>query len=228
MTYTFLLDALKFFRTHFSALALIVLPFTISIELFTMVYQQSVDVEESFALFAFPVFVHLLVYPVYAVGIVFYLSYSIQGQYLSASQAWALGIQHWPKYFLLSLILTIAIGFGFAMLVLPGIFFAVKFAFSEFELLLKDRGVGDSLNVSWQETSDYFWLLLTGGLILTIVVYGPFLVLGEAFDAAGIAISGLDSLARVVESVLMVLYTIFAFRVYDYARQAGGDSDGAD
>lgn len=217
MIKTFLFDTWSFFRANFVAICLIMVPFTIPLEIFSHFYYQNLVQDETELASFLPAVVYALVYPIFGAAVVFYIASVINDRDLTASQAWALGIQHWPSYFALTVILMISIGFGFALFVLPGLFLAARFAFSEFDLLLDNQGPLQSLKSSWESSREYFWILLGGGLVITLVIYAPYLLLVSALNQAGLYADILDPIVGIIESVLMVLYTIYAFRVYDFA-----------
>lgn len=217
MIKTFLFDTWSFFKANFVAICLIMVPFTIPLEVFSHFYYQNLAEDETGLASFLPVVVYGLLYPIFGAAVVFYIASVINDRNLTASQAWALGIQHWPSYFALTVILIITIGFGFALFILPGLFLAARFAFSEFDLLLNNQGPLQSLKSSWESTRDYFWILLGGGLAITLVIYAPYFLLVSVLNQAGLYVNILDPVAGIIESVLMVLYTIYAFRVYDFA-----------
>ena len=219
MTAEFLLDTWKFFRTHVVAFAYIILPFTIPLEIVSSLYHQTFDYGDSFVLSALPEFIYIAIYPVFGAAVVFYMASVLKGQPLSVSDAWNLGVQNWGSYLVLTLILIVAVGFGFALLILPGVLLMAKLAFSEFELLLQRKNPFESLQTSWQDTTDYFWLLLKGGVVITGVIYLPIWSINHLLSEGGLYVDIVGSVLRIVESVAMVAYTVFAYRVYDYAAQ---------
>ncbi|MDI9244267.1 hypothetical protein [Marinobacter sp. CHS3-4] len=219
MTIEFLLDTWKFFRTHILVFAWIILPFSIPLEILSTVYHQTFDYGDSFLLAALPEFLYIAIYPVFGAAVVFYMASVLKGQRLSVNEAWNLGVQNWGSYLMLTLILVVVVGIGFAFLILPGILLMAKLAFSEFELLLQRKNPLDSLQASWQDTTEYFWMLLTGGLVITGIIYLPIWSINHLVSESGFYPSLVGSLLRVAESVVMVAYTIFAFRVYDYASE---------
>lgn len=175
-----------------------------------------------------PAVVYLLVYPVFGAAIVFFMASVVHGRAITTGQAWMLGIKHWPSYFLLTVALVVAIGIGFAAFILPGLFLAARLAFSEFEVLLNKNNPLDSLKISWSSSRKYFWVLLSGGLIITFVIYGPYYLIIFLLNETGLHSDIFDSVLSIIESVLTVLYTIYAFRVYDFATQRDGTSREAD
>lgn len=222
MTKTFLLDTFSFFRANFIVISLIVIPFTIPLELFSFFYYRNIGHDGAGLVAFLPVVVYALLYAIFGAAIVFFIASVIKGHDITVSQAWALGIKHWPSYFMLTVILILTIGFGFALFILPGLFLAARFAFSEFDLLLNNQGPFESLRSSWEASREYFWSLLSGGLIITLIIYVPYWSVVSIFNEAGLYTDVVDAVLSIIESVLMVLYTIYAFRVYDFALKHSG------
>lgn len=219
MTRTFLKDTWKFCRTHLSAFALIILPFTVPLEIVSVVYHKSVEVGDSFLMAAAPEMLYLLFYPIFGAGVVFYTVSAVDGHRLSASQAWNQGLRNWGRYFLLMAFLMVTVGLGFMLFILPGILLMAKLAFADFELLLQRKHPLDSVQSSWQQTTGHFWVLLQGGLVITAVVYLPIWCITYLLGGFGLYGEVIGSLLRIVESLLMVGYTVFAYRVYDHAHR---------
>jgi len=219
LTKTFLLDTYAFFKMHLVAIMAILLPFTIPLEIFSFLYYENTPHDDvSFSSFI-PAIVYFALYPIFGAALVFYVSFTVKRKSLTTTQAWALGIQNWPSYFLLSAILILAIGFGFALFIIPGLFLAARLAFSEFDLLLKSQNPVQSLASSWTSSREYFWVLLNGGLIITLIIYAPYFLITHLLNETGLHLDFLNPLLSIIESVLMSVYTIYAFRVYDFATQ---------
>jgi len=65
------------------------------------------------------------------------------------------------------------------------------------------------------------WVILGGYAMITLVLYGfyvPYYLIASPFDEASAAYWLLDTVANIIYSVLAALYTIFAFRVYQFAK----------
>ena len=219
LTKTFLLDTWSFFRANLLSIIVIVFPFTIPLEVFSFFYYQNVDYDGSGLASFVPTIVYLVLYPIFGAAIVFFMASVIKSKEITAVQAWALGIKCWPSYLMLTLILVLAIGFGFALFILPGLFLAARLALSEFDLLLNNQTPAQSLRSSWSSSKECFWVLINGGLIITFIIYAPYILLVAALNESGLHAGVLDLIFGVIESALMVLYTIYAFRVYDFSVQ---------
>lgn len=214
-----LVDTWSFFKIHVSAISTIILPIVAPIEILTTFYQYYFASEE-FVLSErlIPTVIWFVAYPIYTVGIVFYIASVISGGPIDANTSWRLGIKFWVPYVIMSVFMGIVIIFGLFLLIIPGIIFAIRYAFSEFELLLNQRKPLDAMKHSWDITKDYMWVILGGYIIITLVLNAPYYFLGWIFDEASVAYWVLVTMYNIISSVVAAMYTIFAFRVYEFAK----------
>jgi len=117
-------------------------------------------------------------------------------------------------YAILSFFVGIAITLGLIFLVIPGIIFSVRYAFSEFDLLFNQSKPLDAMRNSWNETKNYIWVILGGYVVITLVFYAPYYLFTLLLDESSVSYWILDTASNIVYSVLGALYTIFTFRVY--------------
>ncbi len=168
---------------------------------------------------AFPMFVGFLAYPVYSVGVICYITSVITGDRIDTVTAWKLGIKFWNPYLALTALVGITVMFGLILLIVPGIILSIRYSFSGFDLLLNNSKPIDAMKNSWNGTKDYFWLLLGGYAVITVGLYAPYVLISSSFDDANIPFLVFDTTANLIYAVLGVLNTIFAFRIYDLARE---------
>lgn len=217
MTRTFLFDTWRFFSANFTRIIFIVFPFTIPLEIFSFFYYESLNESERGLVAYIPDFLYVLLYPIFAAATVFFIDSVVNDRTITTTQAWGRALRNWASYLVLTVILIVVIGFGFALFILPGLFLAARLAFSEFDLLIKNESVEKSLGSSWKSTAEYFWVLLSGGLIISLIIYVPYFLLVAILSESGFYSEFLSPVFGVIESALMVLYTIYAFRVYDFS-----------
>lgn len=214
-----LMDSWSFFKNHAVAISMITLPIVIPIDVLTALYQYFLANEElKLSEQLIPMFIAMLVYPIYAAGIVFYIASVISDEIIDTKTSWKLGTKFWWPYVTMSFFVGLVVMLGFVLLVIPGIIFAVRYAFSEFELLLNKSNPLDSMKNSWDATKDYMWLILGGYFVITLVLYAPYYLIAELFDESSVYYWVIDTTLNIIFSVLGALYTIFAFRVYEFAK----------
>ena len=212
-------DSWSFFKVHYVALAMITLPILTPVYFLLDIYEYNFITEESsvFEIIA-PSFLASVFYPIYAVGVVFYIAKALSGELLSPVQAWKLGLSHWTTYIILSLLMWLLIGLGFMALVIPGFILLVRYSFAQIDLLLNKSTPVTSLKNSWSLTENYFWLLLGGFAVITLAIWIPAYLVNEVFNFHDAVFYLVNFLWALISSVLSAIYTIFAFRVYELTK----------
>lgn len=213
---TLLSDSYIFFRKHLSAIAAIILPIVIPFEIFAAVYQHliitgEVTLTDQLIL----MFVGLMIYPVYAGGLVFYIASVLRREAIDNNTAWRMAWANWGRYLMVTVLVGSAVMFGLSLLIVPGIFLAARFAFSEFELLLGGQGPVDAIGKSWNLTREHMWFLAGGFVLITLALYAPYVLLEYLLSPESPLYWVISSVLSVVVSLFGALYTIFAFRIYD-------------
>ncbi len=119
----------------------------------------------------------------------------VNNEKLVVKSAFQVGWKKYWSYLMLSILLALIIGFGFVLLIIPGILFAVWYSFSRFILIESDKtGVVATLGKSKKLVQGRFWKvfgrLLTFGIFSAVVVllvslipYGIGSVLGVFLEA---------------------------------------------
>lgn len=73
------------------------------------------------------------------------------------------------RYFLASLLYGLVVFFGLILLVIPGIYFAIKYAYYPYFIVDKNTGVFESFSKSGQITKGHIWNLFLFGLLTFLV-----------------------------------------------------------
>ena len=216
-------DSLLFFRNHFIALAAIILPIVVPLEFISMlVIQPRIDDPNSTGAILMPMLLDFLASPIYMVACIFYIDAIIRDEKRDVKSLWRAGIQNWFTYLVLSIMVGFVVAIGLLMFILPGIYFAVRFAFAQFELLFNRLNPPDAIRSSWRMTTEHQVVILIGFVVITIILYGPLILFSSAFSELIKANWIIGSLINMLYAVLTMLYTIFCFRVYDDARRQTG------
>ena len=217
---TLLTDSFKFFRNRLFSIVLIVVPVVFPIELFRLRYAESLLGPETDFSSQWPMLLlGLAAYPIHTAGVIFFIASVISGDRLGIKDCWLLGLRFWGPFLMLSLLLGAATTLGFMLFLVPGLIALGRFAFADFDLLLNRHNPVDAMRCSWEATRVYFWLILSGYLVIFAAVIAPYLflvyVLEDLVKDLGIFEVVLDSLYPVLSTLL----TIFRFRVYDLATE---------
>jgi hypothetical protein len=212
-------DSLVFFRNHFIAFAAIILPVVVPVEIISMFVLHSDGSEQlTTNQVMLAILLDFLVSPVYMVAAIFYIASIIHNEHRAISSLWGLGLKLWLPFLVLSVMVGIVVSIGLLMFILPGIFFAVRYAFAQFELLFNQQNPPEAIRKSWHLTADYQWLILSGFAMITVLLYGPLLIFSSVFNELMQSNWIIGSVINLLYAVLTMLYTVFAFRVYEHAR----------
>jgi len=217
---TLLTDSFKFFRNRFVSILLIIVPVVLPIELIRVRYAGSLKGSEADFSSELPMLLlGLAAYPIHTAGLIFFIASVISGDKLGVRDCWLLGIRFWGPFLVLSLLQGAATAFGLMLFLVPGLIAIGRFAFADFDLLLNKHNPVDAMRTSWEATRVYFWLILSGYLIIFAAVIAPYFffvhVLEDLVKDLGIFEVVLDTLYPVLNALL----TVFRFRVYDLANQ---------
>ena len=224
MLWTFLNDSWLFYKTHFWALLLIMAPILVPFELFKLLYQSLfITPESGITELGVIVFLGILVEPLIMIPVIFYIQAAISDQAADREKAannnfWHLRQRYWANYLVLKFLVFGVVLSGLFLLIVPGIFFAIKYAFADLELLLNDEQPVDAMKKSWQSTDPCFWELLQGTVIITLFVYVPFFLLSSLIGNENPLAPLLNGVMGVAFSLLGAFYTVFYFRLFDFHR----------
>jgi len=212
-------ESWSFFKIHSIALSIIILPIAAPVEIFSSIYEYFLNNDEfNFIEQIVPMAVNAITTPIYAIAVIFYMASVITGETLGTKTLWKLGAKFWLPYIIMTAMIIIAVISGFILLIVPGIILIVRFSFSEFDLLLNKSKPLDALKNSWSETKEYMWVIFGGLVLITLALYVPFYLITSIFEGASIFYWVLYTLLNIAYSVLAVLYTIFAFRIYEHTK----------
>lgn len=101
-----LLDSWNFFKNNLVAISSIVLPIIIPLEIGTAIYIHNFTSDWYSILI--PMLLGFLLYPVYIVGVMFFISSVINGDPIDRNEAWKSGIKYWTPFIGLTFLLVIA------------------------------------------------------------------------------------------------------------------------
>lgn len=108
-------------------------------------------------------------------------------------------------FLLLSIVIALAYGFGFILLVVPGLLFAVWFAFSKFLMIEKGTGIKESLLKSKELAKGNYWKILG-----RLAIFGLFLIIVEM--ALSIIPFGIGTVLASLCGALFMLPTYLLYR----------------
>lgn len=211
-----LTDSWDFFKRHFAALAALVLPVVIPLQLVLAMYdaanvEQGFDMGNAFLM----MMIGFVFYALYMPAVIFYIASVVTGEKRSTGELYQLALKWWGPFLLLLLLVTFFSGVGFMLLIVPGIIIILKLAFAEFDMLLNGSGPVTAMKTSWRMTKGRKGTLFGGYLIITLAIYIPFIILEAILAGVGMAYWWVNAAVAILVAVCNLFYTIFAFRVYD-------------
>ena len=214
----FLLDSWSFFRRHVIMISAIVLPIAVPFEILTTFQQNSINTEELvLADLLLPLLIDSIVYPVYTIAIIFYISSVFSGKSSDIKTLWSLGIKYWLPFMIYSIASGVIITIGLILFIIPGLIYTARYAFAPFDLLLNESPPFDAMKNSWHTAKDHLWLILGGYIVITVILFSPFYFASQLFTQGSTEMLIFEIISNIILSVLHVMYTIFSYRVYEYA-----------
>lgn len=188
-------------------------------EIATVIYSNLYLTDDShFLLYVPPILLELALYPIYTAGLIFYIASVITDKKIDVKTSLLLGIKNWGQLLTLIIILDLLVTVGLLLLIVPGIYLAVRYFFSEIELLLNNQRPIKAMEQSWALSKAHFSTIFRGLIVITAILLTPYiflyLAIGEYLKESHLVGSAVD----LVYGVLGSLYTIFAFRMYQVVR----------
>ncbi|MEH6824355.1 MAG: hypothetical protein V7629_10645 [Motiliproteus sp.] len=115
-----------------------------------------------------------------------YIHQQVLGRPISALQAISLGVSRLGPLLLINILMSLAIGIGLVLLILPGLYMAYKLLFGEFYLLFHGQRSLQALRCSYRDNTDLSDKLLPpllcwGGLVGSVSI-GQLLLLDQGMD----------------------------------------------
>jgi len=219
MLLNLLKDSLNFYRRNLVFLAMIVLPFSISVGLFELVLNQAALPDANIlANPSIPFLLSLMIYPISQSAVILAIAASVDGQYPPLPALWRAGLRLWFPVAAVNFLYAAAILGGLFMLIIPGLYFMVRFMFAEYAVVLNKQHPLDAMRTSWLLSKGYFRLLLGGFLVITALIYFPALMLTSVLSKLPIAPFFSEFLPSQLFSVLGIFYAVFVFRVFHQAQ----------
>jgi hypothetical protein len=144
---------------------------------------------ENFEWYLIPLILFAIAYGIFVAGPI---SYSVSWVYLKAVRGERVEIRDMFAVFqrnywnavVAKVVVSVIVGLGFVMLIVPGIIFAVRLAFVPYLVVDKQMDVMDALRVSWDMTRGHGWQIFFMGLLAIPIVIG-----GLIFIIVGVFIS---------------------------------------
>ncbi|MEZ8103318.1 hypothetical protein [Vibrio bivalvicida] len=123
-------------------------------------------------------------------------------------------LSEWWRLLVVYFFYGIAVFIGFIALIIPGLYFAAKYGFADFEATLNNKPPFSALSESWQDTKG-----ITGRLMMvTALIGGSQILLGFIFgfvgDTSTLLFMVTETVYGFISTSLMIFMSVVYFRLY--------------
>lgn len=199
---TIITDAYIFFTRHLKQIAAVCAPFLFVASLFDFVLAEAFK-GTHLVIFA-PLALNLLIYPIYTAALIQLMARRAGQEQPTNSELIMGAIQRWAPLLVLKTLAVFLIGLGISMLIVPGIWLAIRLAFAEFHLVLFGVNPKTAIQKSFEDTRAHIALVF----ILLVVTYVPIFVAGLAADQVVQTLTSND-LFRIIVNTIWSLIGLF-------------------
>lgn len=212
-------DAAQFFLNNIVQIAALCLPWLLAAALVEyLIVATGQDSQNTAPLFVVAWTFNLLIYPIYTGALILLMAKRAQREHPVNRELTASAVRIWQPMFMVHLLGSGMTALGFMLLVLPGIYIAVRLSFAEFFLVLENARPIEALQKSFQATRPYFILLLILLALFMIPLVLLTFVLGEVTRQLN-AGPFLNIILSTLIAFLGLFVDVVKFRVYMSARQ---------
>ena len=206
------------YRRHFSALATVALVCTGIPLVLRMFLEASGGFLVNLTLGALYALSLVVLNLVATAATVFVVSESYLGRPLSAWEALRRATPYMGRILVCSLLMAIAVGLGFMLLLIPGVILAVGLALAIPAVVLEPRtSASGALSRSWELTRGARWRIFGLGIVLLVLLYVPLVAITGLFafllpQSAGMFNGGSVGMVTVIAIgglVQMFIYPLF-------------------
>lgn len=219
MVATFLKDCFRFYGQNFRYFIAILLPIIIPLQIGDFLIQQFWVTDPTSMTQQLPsLMLSLTVYPIYQGALILGISQLLAGQSPAVSDLWKQGMGFWFGILAVNAIFFTAVFIGTLLLIIPGIYLAVRLVLAEQNVVLNMENPIDAIKSSWEDTSDQFWNIFLGSLLLgalAILITTPLTLLVSNTGALSNVLIVIPSL---VQTMLYPLFVIYYLRIRHYVQ----------
>ncbi len=228
-TFDYLKQSFFFFRQNFRDIATIQLPFLILLNALALWLDMNASDTEDFRQTALSIsLLSLILMPIYWAATILYMQSKLENRPLQPFQAISLSFKYWRTLLFIFILTALAISGGLLLLIIPGIYIGIRLSFADYIGVVEGKSAWESLKQSWEETDDYFWVLLQGLLILYPTLQLVEIPITQHFTNQEDRSMLLELPIVVFLDLLSALITVYGFRIYcvmrDEIRPESNDS----
>ena len=214
-----ILNSLYFFKENIYSLSLITLPIVIPLEIFTFIYEfYFINEETGWFVTLLPVILSSLLYPIYSVAIVIFISSKKSGIHLNLKELYLSTFKYWLSYIITATFIGIMFVGGLILFIIPGLIYITRYSFAKFEVVLNNELPLDAMKNSWDSTKKYKYKLIFGYTIITLLLYAPIILFYLTAEENNGIYDILKTISNIIYPVLNVIYVIYAYRIYEQSK----------
>ena len=207
-------DAFHFFVGNIKQIAVLCLPFLLAVAVFNNVVLDPLQaVEESGNVFLISWFVKLMVHPIYMAALILLMARRAENQNPRNRELLTGALQRYTTLLILNIIVMALISSGIMLMILPGLWAAVRLWFAKYFLVLEGSHPREAIIKSYRATAKHFWLILS-----LMALFGlPILILVVSIVNLFSVVGGNRTLLVVVDTAipfLMLFIDVVLFRVF--------------
>ncbi|KEA64908.1 hypothetical protein ADIMK_0610 [Marinobacterium lacunae] len=213
MAFDYLRQSLFFFRQHLLSLAAIQLPFLILLAIANYLLLGDLNDTSDPNLqmnTGLASLIRLALLPLYLGGTIIYLQSVIDNKPIHPLTAVLSSLSCWGRLLLTYILNALAVSLGLMLLIIPGVYFGVRFSVADYACVLERRSPIDAMRQSWEMTPEYFWVLLQGLALLMGLLFLANLSVTRLLGDSSLLVTA----SSVLFDFLSVLVTIYGFRIY--------------
>jgi hypothetical protein len=212
-------DSVQFFVDNAKQIAALCLPWLLAAALMGyIIIAVGQNSQDAATLFLEAWTFNLLIYPVYTGALILLMAKRAQREQPVNRELTAAAVKFWQPLFVVHLLCSGVTALGFMLLVVPGVYLAVRLAFAEYFLVLEGARPIEAIQKSFQATRPYFVILL----ILLALFMTPLVLLTLILDQV-LQMLNTGPILNILLSTLLAFLGLFVdvlkFRVYMSARQ---------
>lgn len=206
-------DSIAFFLTNLPQIAALCLPWLVAGAVVEFLIVTTPTEPAGQPKFFWALAFNMLVLPIYTAALILLMAKRAQNQHPSNRELLMAALRVWQPFFLLHLLGSALVGFGFMLFILPGLWALARLAFAEFYLVLEGIHPFEAIQKSFHATRPHTRIILS--LVLVYVV--P--VLAMMLFSSGLPPENnfgyaLSAMIRTGTSFLLLFVNVLLFRVY--------------
>lgn len=215
-----IMDSALFFWRNLNQIAVLCLPWLFAGALVEYLIVVNQDAFGDTPMYLVAWGFNLLVYPIYTAALIQMMAQQAQGKRPGNQELFNLALKSWHSLLILHLLGSLLALFGLTLLILPGIWVMVRFAFSEYYLVLENLNPIEAIQRSVLTTRKHMAIIFLLILIFLFPVIAFSFLFGRLLTGIPHA-EAIMAIAGTITSFYMLFVDVLIFRVFMSAVKDG-------